>query len=205
VNLGSSHSGWATTVWVDPGGTTGWAVMSVNPQALVENRPIHKCIEHWAAGQYKGNENQMASEMLQLYDVWDDAAIGIESFTLRQMAVELSPVSIKAKIEYGLWLQEKWEAEDEGREMGRGRHLWSEPAALAKSTLPDDRMREYGLWTPGPDHPRDATKHCYTFLQRAQQKPRLRCYAWPSLYNLKGELKKQLPPTSKAKSRGRTA
>jgi hypothetical protein len=198
TGLGAAHNGWAETVWVDPGGTTGWAVMSVNPQVLVGNsKPIVKNIHHWAAGMYKGNENQMASEMLQLYDVWDTAAIGIESFNLRQLAVELSPATIRAKIEYGLWLQEKWEAEEEGREMGRGRHLWVQTPSQAKTNVSDDALRAADLWMPGPDHPRDATKHCITFLERAQEKPRLRAYAWPTLFKLDGSLKKKVPPTSK--------
>lgn len=195
--LGSAHTGWASTVWVDPGGTTGWAVMSVDPSVLLERKPIHLNIAHWACGDTKGNENQMASEMLELFDAWDDAAIGIESFRVRQMAVELSPVSVRAKIEYGLWLMEKWQAEEEGREMGRGRYLFTQEPSLAKRTLTDDRQREWRLWEPGPDHKRDAVKHCYTFLQRAQEKPGLRATAWPLLYKRDGSLMKRVPPTSK--------
>lgn len=197
VNLGAARSGWATTVWVDPGGTTGWAVMSVNPQVLVGTQPIHKCIQHWVCGDTKQNENQMASEMLELFDVWDDAAVGIESFHVRQLAVELSPATITSKIEYGLWLMEKWAAEDEVRPMGRGRMVFKQQPSLAKNTLTDDRQREWGLWEPGPDHKRDAVKHCYTFLQRAQEKPRMRAYAWPHLFKKDGSLMKRLPPTSK--------
>ncbi len=198
VSLGADRSGWATTVWVDPGGTTGWAVMSVNPCVLLNSdKPIHKNIQHWACGETKHNENEMASEMLQLFDVWDDAAIGIEAFHLRQVHVDLSPVSVTEKIKYGLWLMEKWAAEDEGRPMGRGRMVFSQQPALAKSTLTDERQREYDLWVPGPDHKRDAVKHCYTFLQRSQEKPRMRAWAWPHLYKKDGSLMKRLPPTSK--------
>jgi len=196
--LGSAHSGWATTVWVDPGGTTGWGVVSVLPQFLTTTKPITaKSVEHWACGESKKNEDQMASEMLELFDVWDDAAIGIERFHLRQMAVELSPVSVTAKIEYGLWLMEKWEADEEDREVGRPRMVFKQEPSLAKRTLTDDRQRETGFWVPGADHKRDAIKHCVTFLQRAQEKPRLRATAWPHLYKIDGSLLKRLPPTSK--------
>jgi len=200
--LGHAQSGWATTVWVDPGGATGWGVMSVNPEDLVDSkRPLHCCIQHWVCGESNGNEDQMASEMLELYDMWDDAAIGIERFTLRQLAVELSPVSIKAKIEYGLWLAEKWEAMDQDREVGRPRRLWLQDPSLAKTTLTDDRQREFKLWEPGKDHKRDAIKHCYTFLRRAREHPRMRFYAWPNLYKIDGSLLKRRPPTSKRGSR----
>lgn len=199
-------NGWATTVWVDPGGTTGWGVMSVSPSLLTGTKPIHRSISHWACGNYKGNEDQMASEMLQLFSVWDDAAIGIERFVIRKFLQHhefLSPVRIRAKIEYGLWLQEKWESEDDGRVMGRGRYLFQQDPSLAKSVLTDERQREYALWEPGPDHQRDAIKHCYTFLRRAQEKPRLRATAWPHLFTTDGALLKKRPPTSKASTRGR--
>jgi hypothetical protein len=195
--LGSSKSGWATTVWVDPGGTTGWGVMAVDPHILCGTRPIYRNIAHWACGETHANEDQMASEMLELFDVWDDAAIGIERFQLRQMAVELSPVSVTAKIEYGLWLMEKWEADEMGREPGRPRMVFKQDPNMAKRTLTDDRQREWGLWEPGKDHKRDAIKHCFTFLQRAQEKPRLRATAWPALFKNDGTLMKRLPPAQK--------
>lgn len=194
------RSGWAVTVWVDPGGTTGWGVMAVDPEVLVGSKPIHHNIAHWACGEVHHNENVMASEMLQLYDAWDDAAIGIESFRIRKFLQHnefLSPVRVRSKIEYGLWLTEKWAALDEERAMGRGRHLWTQEPSLAKRTLTDDRQREWHLWEPGADHKRDAIKHCYTFLQRAQERPRLRAYAWPALFKIDGNLLKRRPPTTK--------
>lgn len=198
AKIGSAHTGWASTCWVDPGGTTGWGVISVNPSDLLTTRkPIEKAITHWACGDSKHNEDQMASEMLELFDVWEDAAIGIERFHVRQLAVETSPISVTAKIEYGLWLMEKWAAEDEDREPGRPRMVFKQDPSLAKRTLTDDRHRAAGLWVPGPDHKRDAIKHCYTFLQRAQEKPRLRATAWPHLFKMDGSLLKRLPPTSK--------
>lgn len=198
--MGSRHTGWATTVWVDPGGTTGWGVMSVDPLALSLRKPIEDIIEHWVCGDTHGNENQMASEMLELYDLWEDAAIGIEKFTIRKFLKHeefLSPVRIRSKIEYGLWLQEKWAAEEEGRPVGRGRHLWIQDPSMAKNTLTDDRQRAYGLWDPGKDHKRDAVKHCYTFLQRMQEKPKARAMAWPQLFRMDGSPMVRRPPTSK--------
>lgn len=207
ARLGSTQSGWATTVWVDPGGTTGWAVMSVNPEALVKSTPIEKSITHWACGDTHNNENQMAAEMLQLFDVWDDAAIGIERFTVRKFLTHhefLSPVRIRSKIEYGLWLMEKWDAEENDRPMGRGRHLWLQDPSLAMNTLTNERQHEYGLWEPGADHKRDAVKHCYTFLQRMQEKPKARAHAWPLLFRNDGSLLRRRPPTSKNHTRGMT-
>jgi hypothetical protein len=156
-----------------------------------------KSVAYWACGEITGNENQQASQVLELFDLWEDAAVGIESFNLRQLAVELSPVSITAKVEYALWLMEKWAAEEDERPMGRGRMVFKQTPSLAKNTLKDDLQREAGLWVPGKDHKRDAIKHCYTFLQRAQEKPNMRAAAWPALFRVEGRTKVARPPTSK--------
>lgn len=196
--LGSDKTGWATTVWIDPGGTTGWGVIAVDPFLIVDNKPITpRSVAHWSCGDIKGNENQMASQCLELLDLWEDAAAGLEKFTLRQRHVELSPVSVTAKIEYALWLMEKWAAEEEERPMRRGRMVFKQEPSLAKRTLTDDMMRDLGFWVPGPDHKRDAIKHCYTFLQRMQEKPRARAYAWPALFKMDGSPLMRRPPTSK--------
>jgi hypothetical protein len=196
--LGSDKTGWATTVWIDPGGTTGWGVIAVDPSILTENKPINPhSVAHWACGELTGNMNQQASQVLELFDLWDDAAVGIERFHVRQLAVELSPVAITEKVEYGLWLMEKWQAEEEERPVGRPRLMFKQEPSLAKRTLTDDMMRELGFWVPGKDHKRDAIKHCYTFLQRMQEKPQARAAAWPSLFRVEGRTKAVRPPTSK--------
>jgi hypothetical protein len=172
--------------------------MGVKPEVLCSTeRRIERNIQHWACGDTHHNENQMASEMLELFAMWDDAAIGCEGFHVRQLAVEISPATIRAKIEYGLWLAEKWEASEEDRDMGRPRHLFKQEPSLAKRTLTDDRQRQYKLWEPGKDHKRDAVKHCYTFLQRAQESPRLRYFAWPHLFRTDGTLLKRRPSPTK--------
>jgi hypothetical protein len=171
--------------------------MSMNPSDLVSTRrSLHKSIQHWACGETHKNEDQMSSEMLELFDMWGDAAVGIESFTLRQLAVELSPVTVKAKIEYGLWLAEKWEAEEVGRDVGRPRRVWIQSASTAKTKLTDDRQHDFGLWVPGKDHKRDAIKHCYTFLSRTREQPRLRYLAWPNLFKQDGTPLKRRPSVS---------
>lgn len=196
--LGSDKTGWATTCWIDPGGTTGWAVMAVDPSILTENKPITaSTVAHWACGEMTGNENQMASQVLELFDLWDDAAAGIERFHVRQMAVELSPERITSKIDYGLWLMEKWNADEEERPVGRGRMVFKQEPSLAKRTLTDDLMKDLGFWVPGKDHKRDAVKHCYTFLQRMQEKPQGRAAAWPALFRVEGRTRVARPPTTK--------
>lgn len=171
--------------------------MSVDPAVIIENKPIEHNLSHWACGEITGGLDAQASEIMQFFELWSEAAVGMEKFTLRQIAVELQPVMLTAKVEYAYWLMEKWAAEEEGRPMRRPRFIFKQEPGLAKRTLTDDRMRDYGLWTPGKDHKRDATKHCYTFLQRMQEKPKARAYAWPQLFKQDGGLRLTLPPTSK--------
>ena len=193
-------NGWANVAWIDPGGISGWGMITVHPEDLVGTRPLAKIIEHWSCGEITGGEDQQASEILEFYAMWEDAAIGIESFTIKKFLQHrefLSPVRIRAKVEYGLWLTEKWAAEDDDREPGRPRTLFTQDSSLAKGTLTDDRQHETGLWEPGRDHKRDAIKHCYTFLQRTREKPRLRYFAWPRLFKSDGEPLKRRPNTSK--------
>jgi hypothetical protein len=194
-------NGWAATVWIDPGGTSGWGVMCIDPEDLVGQRPIHKLLDHWMCGEISATqEDAQASEILELYDMWEDAAIGIESFTVRKFLQNkefLAPVRIRAKVEYGLWLAEKWQADEDERLVGRPRTLFTQDPSMAKRTLTDDRQHEYKLWEPGRDHKRDAIKHCYTFLQRCRDKPRLRYFAWPNLFKSDGEPLKRRPHTTK--------
>lgn len=204
LRLGASESGWCSTVWIDPGGITGWGVMVVEPVDLIGEKPLHSVIAHWACGEITGPENAQASEILQLYDMWDDAAIGIESFVIRKFLQHkefLSPVRIREKVDYGLWLAEKWSAEDDEREMGRGRWMFTQTPSMAMTTLTDERQKEWGLWVPGRDHKRDAIKHCYTFLKRSRESARLRYTAWPLLFQPDGNCVKRRASPSKRKFR----
>lgn len=50
-------SPWASVVAIDPGGTTGWSVMMVHPEALLDpDTSILENIEHFAQGQTIGDE-----------------------------------------------------------------------------------------------------------------------------------------------------
>lgn len=181
-----SGNGWATVIALDPGGTTGWSVMCVEPDCLSDpDISVLQSITHWAQGQVDGNENEQAKELVQLIASWPHAAVVCENFTLRtykQSRELLSPVRVTAKIDFAM---------HHGMEgiIPSGRRIWLQEPSMAKKTATDERLRDWGLYRRegGEEHARDATRHAITFLRRCSDRPKLRHHAWPKLYNTKGE------------------
>lgn len=154
-----------TCVAFDPGGTTGWAVFTIYPDAMKdpEYKILHNVVS-WNCGQFTGSENQQLDEMLDLCAAWDEADIVSEDFILRQYRKDrelLTPVRLNAGLEYGLWL-----AADRKAELVRPIYL--QQPSLAKSTMTDPRLKEAGYLEPtaGTPHARDAVRHALTFLRR---------------------------------------
>lgn len=174
------HSGFANLCAFDPGGTTGWSVMSVHPDALVEDDvKVLENIEHWAHGQFSGDEDKITQQMLELLEAWPDAVVVIEDFILRAYRKDddlLSPVRITSKLEFGLQF---WPGL-----YGVVPRIFKQQPSLAKSAVTDDRLREWGMYERegGEEHARDADRHSLTFLRRAKESERLRKVAWPELY-----------------------
>lgn len=109
----------------------------------------------------------------KLIDQWPDAAVVIEGFQLLQMAVDLSPVRIIARIEDHLW--------------ENGRNMFTQMPAM-KATATDARMKEWNVYTPNDSalglagHARDADRHAMMFLRKAMSDSRFRTIAWPHIY-----------------------
>lgn len=145
---------------IDPGGTTGWAVMGVHPDAVTSGDAsiqIHPNIEFWTAGQVVGDEDEQVDFLLSLIESWPSARLVIEDFILRKSSQGrelLAPVRITAALKWAI----------------RPRYFNFQQPGLAMSTLTDDRQRAAGLWIPGQEHARDATKHCVTYLRRQRER-----------------------------------
>lgn len=183
-----ADNGWVTVVAIDPGGTTGWSVMCVEADALVDpDVSILRSIAHRATGQVDlGNEDAHAAQLVELLAAWPLAAVVIEDFTLRTFKMSrelLSPVRLTAKIEYVLY-QGLEDCEPAGR------RVFKQQPSQAKSTATDERLRQWGLYIRegGMEHARDADRHAITFLRRAKDKPKIRHAAWPHLYDEVGDL-----------------
>jgi hypothetical protein len=182
-----ADNGWATVIAVDPGGTTGWCVMCVEPDCLSDpDVSVLQSISHYAWGQVDGEENGQAHALVDLIAAWPHAAVVFENFTLRtfkQSRELLSPVRITAKVDYVLHrgIEDVYPA---------GRRIWLQEPSMAKSTATDDRLKDWGLYRRegGQEHARDATRHAITFLRRASDRPNLRHNAWPTLYDKAGDL-----------------
>jgi hypothetical protein len=200
----------AIVVAFDPGGTTGWCALGVDPSALslpglVTETPLEACIvlkEYGEidCGSHKG-ENARVSHavnmngecdgvhnMLSLVLArWPKSAIVIEDFILDMKRADksrdlLSPVRLTSAFSYGLW-----RGDPLMNSSGLDR-IFVQDRVNPKTTCTDDRLRRWGLYDrhSGP-HARDAMRHAYYFL-RARRGPGMmekerRWYAWPHLYD----------------------
>lgn len=165
-----------TVLTLDPGGTTGWSIMGVHPEALLfPDVPILSNVEHWSSGQLVGPEIEQAEEIVDIVEDWPGIAVVLESFVLRQQHVDLAPVRITSMVDYALW----------------HRHLQSfkQTPAEAKNTATDARLKSWGFYKRegGMEHARDADRHALTFLRKCKERLNLRVYAWPHLYGKQGE------------------
>lgn len=176
-----AYPGFAKLLWLDPGGTTGWCVMVLHPDALdnsevsiLENLALVRYGQIPGAGMADESEQLAVSRILNTLESWPGCAYGTESFRLRQFTKDLellTPVRVNAVVKYTLWAG------------GWGR-LWEQQPALAKTTAPDVRLKEWGLYdTHSGPHARDAVRHAITFLRRCKQREALRRMAWPAIYD----------------------
>jgi len=172
TTLYDGSDGDPTVVWFDPGGVTGWAVFSVHPDSLLDPEvPILSNVTHKAWGHLTGTEFSQVDQMLDLAREWPGAALGQEDFILRQynMGRELlAPVRLSAAFRYGV---------------GRGRKVWLQQPALAKTTITDVRLKQIGYYaqTEAMPHARDAIRHTLTFLKRLKTQRNLLKEVFPAL------------------------
>lgn len=188
--------------WVDPGGTTGWSVMKVHPQALVDPEvKILENIEHWAHGQinsmdyadgwpreiFDGSgrleytdlgaemmlaECRVAEEILEIFDMFPGAVMGIEDFIPQRLDKGrdfLSPVRITSMLDFGL--------------SQRGFQSFRQMPSEATGTATNERLKSWGLYSSdGMVHARDADRHAIMWLRKCSVKKSLRAASWPHLY-----------------------
>jgi hypothetical protein len=140
---------------LDPGGTTGWALFSVHPEAMSGDPDVHVLdnVLWWNSGQFTGRQDDQIDEILALVEEWPNARLVTEDFLLRQLNAVLWPVEINAIV----------------LRATRPRYWVKQHASLAMSTVTDDRLKAWGFWVPGKEHARDAIRHAITFLKRRKQ------------------------------------
>lgn len=140
---------------LDPGGTTGWSIFQVHPMAMEGDPdiPVMSNVEWWDAGEFTGPLADQVDQIVAMVAEWPHARLVTESFTIRQMNAELSPVEVN----FGVALYT------------RPRYWVKQNPDLAMSTVTDLRQKAWGYWIPGKQHARDAVKHNITFLKRRKE------------------------------------
>ena len=144
---------------IDQGGTSGWSVMGIHPDAMESDPDIRVManVMFWSAGEFTGDEHSQVDELAELVESWPSARLVMERFVLRKNSMDpgmLSPVRIGFAVEHRV----------------RPRYFVLQQPSLAMTTVTDDRLRDMGLWIPGKEHARDATKHVVTFLKRVKER-----------------------------------
>lgn len=149
-----------TVLALDPGGTSGWFIVGVHPDAIASGDPSVKIldnVEFWTAGQFVGTEDDQCDELVDLIAAWPSARLVTELFTLRTR-VTSSEVFALERMNAIL------------RHVVRPRYFVYQQPSLAMTTITDDRQKEMGFWLPGKEHARDAIKHGLTFLKRQRDR-----------------------------------
>lgn len=153
--LGYSDGTAFQVIALDPGGTSGWSIMQVHPEAMEGDPtiPVIPNIEWWTAGEFCGKQDDQIDQILELVESWPAARLVTEGFQLRQLNALLDPVEINAVLRWAV----------------RPRYWVAQNPSLAMSTVTDDRQKAWGFWVPGKPHARDAIKHNITFLKRKKE------------------------------------
>lgn len=155
----------------DPGGTTGWAALSI----LVKHIDLFRryglsALEHevitLTCGQIKGSERRQVERVIEIVEAgisngqFDHLIFLYEDFILRKRTKSrdlLSPVRITARIQTVNQLY--WDFPE----------TFQQPS-LAKTAMPDKVLRKYHLHTPGMPHANDAKRHALTLVRRMSVK-----------------------------------
>ena len=169
------HLFWPRVIWIDPGVVSGVAVMWFDPVALFSGAPIGRVVlarsEQYLAGPENGQNGQI-NRFLRLRNALageHGLATGCESFIVRQMNMSqefLAPVRIRAGIEFKLSMTKTFDQVL----LGTGTQLYTQSPSDAMNVFTDARLKELRMYTPGPDHIRDATRHCLLWIRKLSAK-----------------------------------
>lgn len=161
----------------DPGEGTGIVLLTVPREEVFDDAPYGGLRVIWYE-EIIGAEDEQADQIMDL--CWEvreryrgHFPLLLEDFSLRKFsrdAALLTPVRLNAKIEYGVHL-----AADDWLDAVT---VFKQPAALAMDTIPDQRLKDYGLYAVGQKNARMAMAHALTFLRRARESASLRKKAW---------------------------
>lgn len=163
---------------VDPGGTTGWCLMTVLRSAIFAD--ADPSIVEWDYGELTGPEPRQSIELARMCreiqgldyktgvavmsEQWD----GDPSFSSTDQEV-FSPIRINAQLELLHW----------ENKMGDATLHFQSRTIKAGKGVSDDRLRKLGIYVEGSRHIRDATKHALHSLRRARESRSFALDLWP--------------------------
>jgi hypothetical protein len=179
-----------TVISIDPGGVTGWSIMTVHPKALVDPElSVLNNIDHWTHGEIRCNrqdgkfdqeaENVGVAEIIDLISAWDGAAVVLEDFILRKMQMDrelLTPVRINGALDYALWAMRF--------------KVVKQLSSVVFPQCNDTRMKAWGLYerAGGMGHARDADRHAIYLFRKLLKDRKLRGKLFPHIYRKDGNL-----------------
>jgi hypothetical protein len=162
---------WPRSLWIDPGESTGLTVFWTDPAVLLDmQQPTLRSVMAWWTCQLQGSENSQTHQISLLVRKLGGPtglAVGIEDFILQTRNSDravLSPVRITAKLEFAMWRG----LFDYDGKVRRREMLAKQSASDAKKSFTDDRLKRANLYTPGPDHIRDSTRHALLWQARCR-------------------------------------
>jgi hypothetical protein len=164
-----------TVIGVDPGVTTGWAAITVPTDTIFGDAPGEIVSHRW--GMLEGPESAQAKAFCRIAKRYIWPTMAMEDFDARKPqhtshdSPYLAPVRVAAVIKF--CIQTGMAGAVCGLE-------WQMPG-IAMDTATDERLKTWGLYTPGKDHPKDATRHAITLIRRAKADAKLRnrIFHWP--------------------------
>jgi hypothetical protein len=158
---------WPRIMFGDMGTQSGVTVIWFHPLRLTDpKQPSSRSIlAHWSS-YLSGPENDQAREFCRLARGLGGEfglRIGMEKFVVERIAKEetfLSSPRISSKVDFALWSGIR----DHDDVVRRRSVSWQMPGEIEKGSKGDDRLKLLGLYTKGPDHINDATKHAIVHL-----------------------------------------
>lgn len=172
-----------TTLWFDPGGTTGWSRMSCDIEALTDSDTSILATLQWEHGEIRCLEDEEAGldQMLAVAAEVPGTCIGIEDFIPYKFSKQwdfYSPMRLTAAA--------KWIFREH---LGmQPVHIPKQSADDAKKEITNDRLKRWGLYERkgGLEHARDADRHAILWLRKCKGMDKTsrarRQEAWPFLY-----------------------
>jgi hypothetical protein len=161
---------------LDPGVTTGLSILTVTAKSLIDDEPgqiVSKnhieirgslstqvmAIADWASG-------LSSSAGFSPVIVYEEFDLDPRKYHSRNPEL-LAPVRLIGAIQYA----------NECNHFG-SIILTSQSRSLAKEDATNERLKEWGLYTAGSDHIRDATRQAITFIRRVKNNATLRFATW---------------------------